>query len=399
MVWDDGTPEIWDGAGVSACRRLARMATGLLQARVRQDVDVVARAGLDLDTFVAEAVESVARAVPFVGACVATHDPSTHLLTSARKYGYLRDLNEHDHEFGLIEYGTVEPTAFSALARADVPAAGVHLLTRGNVEESGRMSMFMKPRFGFADEARLLFRAGDQVWGAMALFRGAGDAPFDAAEIDFLASLSAPFAHGVRTGVLTRLADAPAPASVLGPAVVIVDADDRIVQLSLGAEERLASLGSGAADADPLSPVASLVGAARRYARGETDVPPRCRVRTAGGMWLVLHAGPLSATGDRAGEVVVTIEEARPPEIVALVVAAFGLTPRERDVTQLVLQGVDTKEIAATLHLSAYTVQDHLKSVFEKADVRSRRELISRIYFEQYVPRMGTELAPSGWFA
>jgi DNA-binding CsgD family transcriptional regulator len=375
------------------------MARGLTAERVRQDVDVVARAGLDLDTFLEEAVASVARAVPWVAACVATHDPSTHMLTSARKYGHLRDRNSHDHEFGLIEYGTVEPTAFTELARAEVPAAGVHLLTNGEVEQSGRMSRFMKPNFGFADEARLAFRDGSQVWGAMALFRGDDDRTFDSGEVEFLASLSTPFAHGVRTGMLTRLADVPPPSQVTGPAVVIVGSDNQIVQMSLGAEERLSDLIAGEASGDPLAPVAALIGAARRYGRGETTIPPRCRLRAASGMWLVLHAGPLTSFGDRQGEVVVTIEEARPPEIVALVVAAFGLTPRERDVTQLVLQGVDTKEIAASLHLSTYTVQDHLKSVFDKADVRSRRELISRIYFDQYVPRMGAELTPTGWFA
>ncbi|MBH0776431.1 response regulator transcription factor [Nocardia bovistercoris] len=374
------------------------MTAGLTAARVRQDMDVVSRAGLDLDTFLEEAVTSVARAIPWVSACVATHDPLTHMLTSARKYGDLRQRNSHDHEFGLIEYGTVEPTAFTELARAEVPAAGVHLATGGEVERSSRMSMFMKPRFEYADEARLAFRDGRELWGAMALFRGDEDPPFDAAEIDFLASLAVPFAHGVRAGMLARLVDAPPPVAVTGPAVVIVAADDEIVQMSLGAEQRLADLHLGPASGDPLAPVAALVGAARRFGRGETTVPPRCRLRTAGGMWLVLHAGPLTSRGDRHGDVVVTIEEARPPEIVALVVAAYGLSPRERDVVQLVLQGVDTKEIAATLHLSTYTVQDHLKSVFDKAHVRSRRELISRVYFDQYVPRMGSELTPAGWF-
>jgi DNA-binding CsgD family transcriptional regulator len=375
------------------------MATGLIAERVRRDVEVVARAGLDLDTFLEEAVESVGRAVPWASACLATHDPGTHLLTSARKYGYLRDTNSHDHEFGLIEYGTVEPTAFTELAAAPVPAAGVHLTTGGDIERSGRMSRFMRPRFGFHDEARMVFRDGRQAWGAMALFRGSDARPFDEADVAFLASLSTHFVQGVRTGMLARIATAPvAPEAPQGPAVLIVGTDNQVVQMSAGAERRVAELVQGEASGDPMAPIGSLVGAARRYARGETTMPPRSRVRGASGMWLVLHASPLTTFADRDGDVVVTIEEARPPEIVALVVAAFGLTQRERDVTQLVLQGVDTKEIAATLHVSTYTVQDHLKSVFEKADVRSRRELISRVYFDQYVPRMGSELGPSGWF-
>lgn len=374
---------------------------GLTAERVRQDVDVVARAGLDLETFLEEAVASIQRAVPWVSVCIATHDPSSHLLTSARKYGDLRVRNSHDHEFGLIEYGTVEETSFTELARGPVAAAGVHLVTGGEVERSHRLANFMRPNFGYGDEARLAFRDGREVWGAMALFRGTDDDPFDQAEVDFLGSLSTALAHGVRAGMLTRLADvAPAhEAPSSGPAVVIVGPDDQITQMTPSAEQRLGELVTGPGHCDPLSPIAALIGAARRYARGEWDRIPRCRLRTASGMWLVLQAGPLSSFGDRDGDVVITIEEARPPEIVALVVAAFGLTPRERDVTQLVLQGVDTKEIAKTLHLSAYTVQDHLKSVFDKADVRSRRELIARIYFDQYVPRMGGELAPSGWFA
>ena len=377
------------------------MSLGLVAERVRRDIDVVARAGLDLETFLTEAVESVGRAVPSVGACLGTHDPATLLLTSARKYGALRDTNTHDHEFGLIEYGTIEPTAFEALARAAVPAAGVHATHDGEVERSGRMSRFMRPNFGFADELRLVFREAGAAWGALALFRGADDEPFGTAEVEFMASLTESFARGVRTGMLCRLSDsAPMVTAAGGPVVVLVGSDDTITQMSLGAEQRLSELLAGGAAGDPAGMVSALVGAARRYARGETTTPPRSRIRAANGAWLVLHAAPMSAAGDRAtGEVVITIEEARPPEIVSLVVAAFDLTPRERDVTQLVLQGLDTKEIAASLHVSPWTVQDHLKTVFLKADVRSRRELISRVYFDQYVPRMGTELSPSGWFS
>ncbi|MFC6011360.1 helix-turn-helix transcriptional regulator [Nocardia lasii] len=374
------------------------MLSRLLPERVRGDLDVLSRAGLGLDDFLLEATDAVRRVVPAVAACVGTHDPATMMLTSARKYGSLVANNDHDMLWGVIEYGVEDDTSFRSLAVSDRQAVGMRAVLGDEVERSERMARLMRPVYGFADESRLVFRDGSGVWGCMAMFRGSDDPRFGDDEIDYLETLSGAFARGVRSGVLTRLADGE-PQVPSGPAVVIVDARDEVAQISLGAEERFAQLRFSVHSGDPLSIVLSLVSAARRMLVTPGAQMPRARVRTACGVWLVLHASPLAGRDGSVGDVVVTIEEARPPEIVTLVVAAFGLTPREHDVTRLVLQGVETKEIAATLHVSAYTVQDHLKSIFEKAGVRSRRELISRVYFEQYVPRMGAQVSPSGWFA
>jgi DNA-binding CsgD family transcriptional regulator len=56
--------------------------------------------------------------------------------------------------------------------------------------------------------------------------------------------------------------------------------------------------------------------------------------------------------------------------------------------------------MAATVHISPNTVQDHLKAIFEKVGVRSRRELAGHLFAQQYQPRIaaGRGLDTTGWF-
>ena len=110
---------------------------------------------------------------------------------------------------------------------------------------------------------------------------------------------------------------------------------------------------------------------------------------------MVVHG---SVLGDRDGDgsrVAVWLEAARPPELAPLIADAYGFTERERLVTELVAQGFSTSDISARLHLSAYTVQDHLKLIFEKSGTGSRGDLVARLFFDHYLPKLTTAPDPA----
>ena len=134
---------------------------------------------------------------------------------------------------------------------------------------------------------------------------------------------------------------------------------------------------------------------------GPDFMVPRLRVRTRAGQWAVLHASWLELAQGEPARIAVIIEAAAPAEIAAVIMQAYGLTGRERTITGLVCQGRSTQQIAAELWISPATVQDHMKSIFDKTGVRSRREVIAVILRDHYLPALGQSrpVGPAGFFA
>jgi DNA-binding NarL/FixJ family response regulator len=65
--------------------------------------------------------------------------------------------------------------------------------------------------------------------------------------------------------------------------------------------------------------------------------------------------------------------------------AAVRLTPRERDVLRLVVDGRTNDEIGLALGIGSKTVETHLTRVFDRLDVASRTELASRALREGWL--------------
>jgi DNA-binding CsgD family transcriptional regulator len=103
------------------------------------------------------------------------------------------------------------------------------------------------------------------------------------------------------------------------------------------------------------------------------------RLQAADGRWAVVRAAPLTH-GPQAGKgYAITLEPARSDDLAPLLMRAWALTPREREVARLVIDGLSTGDIAASLFISAHTVRDHLKAIFGKTGVACRRDLVAAL--------------------
>ncbi len=74
----------------------------------------------------------------------------------------------------------------------------------------------------------------------------------------------------------------------------------------------------------------------------------------------------------------ITLEPARSDDLAPLLMRAWALTLREREVARLVIDGLSTDDIAAALFIS-HTVRHHLKAIFGKVGISRRRDLAATL--------------------
>ena len=257
---------------------------------------------------------------------------------------------------------------FRDLARSAVAVGVASRESDPRTRSSPRWQQILDVRgHGHELRAALVDGAG-QCWGAVNVQRELGR-PFTDREIGLVASRTERYAAAVAQSMI----NGRVPSTQAEPGAVWLDEGGRVVFASPAAQRWLDLIDAGRTAAFSRT---LLGGLAIRAAAGQrANAAVKMRTRTVGGQWVRLSGEPVAFPDGAPRGVSVVIDGARAGDVLPVAASVFQFSRRELDVVRGVLNGLDTRSLAAELHISEYTVQDHLKSVFAKAGVGSRREL------------------------
>ena len=235
----------------------------------------------------------------------------------------------------------------------------------------------LQSRYGVVDVASVVFRDQHGIWSFLDLWRDTAAGTFGRADLDRLAELAEPVTAALRRCLATTFAArSEAPPQLGSPVVLLLGPDLAVRAQTPDTDRYLRLLVPPEADRSPV-PAGAYNVAAQLLAReaGVDDGPARARVHVAGRRWATMSAGRLGS--DEHGDIAVTVEDCAPLERADLFGRVHALTPRESEVLHRLATGDDTRTAARALHVSDYTVQDHLKSIFSKTDLHDRRSLLA----------------------
>jgi DNA-binding CsgD family transcriptional regulator len=369
------------------------------------DVALLGRRGLPREQYFGEVAARLRRVIDCDATCWHTLDPQTRLMTSEAPQELidagmftLQTAPQAGAAMVASEYFVADVNTFAGLASRRIPVGILSRVTAGGPERSTRYRELLAPA-GIPFELRAAFVTRGRCWGAVHIARLEHNRDFTAEEADVLARLSATIADGIRTSV--RFDAARQSQDRTAPGLVVLGPANEIELITAPAQELLEAMRSSAltTDTGPPTPLLALAAFTRRHHAAGADRQPDIVAVPSPSGWITLHASLPDGRAD--GQVAIVLERTATPQATALRLEADGVTPREREIATLIAQGRANPEIADALVLSPYTVQDHVKSLFEKTGVASRQELVARIFLDDYMPRVAQRapLAATGSFA
>ena len=363
-----------------------------LEERTFSEVKRLCCAGrLDGLALLGEVIERLRRVVPFEAYCASTKDPASGFIT----HGMAEEMGGADDIFWSLERLYFEHHQ-STRRMVDIHQS-VALLsetTGGDLERSTRYLEYLRP-LGLAYEMRGAFTSGGYLWGSMDLTRESGSPDFKPKEASLLRHVAPHLGNGLKMAALRMQAPVEESGTDV-PGVLTLDHKGSVVQYTPAAERwlrDLEDLGPGWREWNGLPRAVHTVVLSLRHALSperdrDQESVPRLRARARSGRWLTLYGSLTEATPERRAETVIIIEPTKPEELLPFSMTAYGLSPREEELVKLVVRGLSTTRISQTLFISEHTVQNHLRSVFEKVGVRSRGELVKRLFFDNLYPTL-----------
>ena len=240
---------------------------------------------------------------------------------------------------------------------------------------------------GDALTARLV--ADGACWAFLHLGRDSSGRRFIGDDATLVAEMAPLLAARLRDGLrAVRQPDDPCPE----PGTIVVDRELSVVAATGQAGRWLDRLGlQRPNDAEPLPGFVYAVATRVAFSVGDAPRTARVRLPAADGRWVVVQVAPLTpgpGAAGASGGYAITLEGARSDDLAPLLMRAWALSPREREVARLVIDGLSSEDIAAALFISPYTVRDHLKAIFEKLGIHRRRDLVAAL--------AGASAAPAG---
>ncbi len=320
-------------------------------------------------------VEDLRRRVPFCAHVWALVDPETEVATAP-----LADVPD---TLMVQLPGVVRRrylTTVNRWDRMETPVASLYRATDGDPAKSLLYREVLGPA-GMGDIASIVFRDRFGIWAFLDLWRFDDDAPFAEGELAILAEDVAVITAALRS-CQARSFDEPSPTPQRpGPAVLFLSPELEVRGQTPETDGYLRALLPPEVDREPVPAGAYNVAAALlAHEAGIHPHPPVARVRLAGGLWLTFRAARVDSDLQAAQrDIAVTIELTSPAERRSLYARSHGLTARETELLERLALGADTRTLARELYLSEHTVQDHLKSIFQKTNTRNRRTLLSRV--------------------